>query len=28
LGVFEVGHIDDKIFLNSDQTKLVNLIHE
>jgi len=28
LGVFEVGHINDKIFLNSDQTKLVYLIHD
>ena len=28
LGVFDVGHINDKIFLNTDQTKLVYLIHE
>jgi len=28
LGVFEVSHIFDKIFLNNDQNKLVSLIHE
>jgi len=28
LGVFEVEHINDNIFLNNDQTKLVYLIHE
>jgi len=27
LGVFEVGHINDNIFLNNDLTKLVYLIH-
>ena len=28
LGVFEVSHIFDKIFLNNNQNKLVSLIHE
>jgi len=28
LGVFEVNHINDEIFLNNDQNKLVNLIHD
>ena len=28
LGVFEVTHINDQIFLNNDQSKSVNLIHE
>jgi len=28
LGVFEVAHTNDNIFLNNDQTKLVYLIHE
>jgi len=28
LGVFEVSHINDQIFLNNDQTKSVSLIHE
>jgi len=28
LGVFEIDHIDDHIFLNNDQNKLVKLIHE
>jgi len=28
LAVFEVSHINDQIFLNDDQNKLVNLIHE
>ena len=28
LGVFEVNHINDKIFLNKDQNKLVSIIHE
>ena len=28
LAVFEVRHINDHIFLNNDQTKLVNIIHE
>jgi len=28
LGTFEVNHTKEKIYLNNDQTKLVNLIHE
>jgi len=28
LGNFEVNHTKEKIYLNNDQTKLVNLIHE
>ena len=28
LGVFEVNYINDKIFLNKDQNKLVSIIHE
>jgi len=28
LGVFELRHINDQIFLNNDQNKLVKLIHE
>jgi len=28
LAVFEVRHINDHIFLNNDQTKLVNIVHE
>jgi len=28
LGVFEVSHINDHIFLNNDQTKSVSIIHE
>jgi len=28
LGVFEISHINDEIFLNNDQNKLVNLIHD
>ena len=28
LGVFEVSHINDHIFLNNDQTKSINIIHE
>ena len=28
LGVFEVSHVNDQIFLNNDQNKLVNIIHE
>jgi len=28
LGVFEVGHINEKIFLNNDENKLVSIIHE
>ena len=28
LGVFELSHMDDQIFLNNDRNKLVKLIHE
>lgn len=28
LGIFEVGHINDQIFLNNDQNKIVHLINE
>ena len=28
LGIFEVSYINDQIFLNNDQNKLVNLLHE
>ena len=27
LGIFEINHIDDHIFINNDQSKLVKLIH-
>jgi len=28
LGVFDVNHIQERIFLNNDQKKLVSIIHE
>jgi len=28
LGIFEVSYINNQIYLNNDQTKSVNLIHE